>query len=333
MIAQWLFDHHKKTGKWANGRTPGGPVPRETWKNLDQALRNGHRGLPDKSSLTILKEQRDFGVRLLNEDMIAQWLLDHHKKTGKWANQLTPGGPIPGETWKNLDPVLRNGHRGLPGKSSLTILKEQRGFGALNEDMIAQWLLDHHKKMGGWVNSNTPGGPIPGETWKSLDNVLRKGLRGLPSGSSLAKLKKQRGLGKRLLNEDMIAQWLLDHYKKTGKWANQLTPGGPVPRETWKNLDQALRKGLRGLPSGSSLAILKEQGGFGGRPLLNEDMIAQWLLDHHKKTGKWANQHTPGSPVPGETWRGLDQALRRGHRGLPLSGSSLAKLKKERGFR
>jgi hypothetical protein len=60
---------------------------------------------------------------------------------------------------------------------------------ALTLDQIMAWADAHHKRTDKWPKQDS--GPIedaPGETWKGIQMALLKGLRGLPSGSSLAKL-------------------------------------------------------------------------------------------------------------------------------------------------
>jgi hypothetical protein len=69
------------------------------------------------------KVRNQTSVPPLTEAQIRRWAETHRRRTGKWPVQKT--GPVDGaagETWKNLDQALRNGHRGLPGGSSLAKL-------------------------------------------------------------------------------------------------------------------------------------------------------------------------------------------------------------------
>jgi hypothetical protein len=63
-----------------------------------------------------------------------------------------------------------------------------------------------------------------------------------------------------------------------------------------------------------------------GDDRLTEEMILAWADAHHAATGKWPKW---GSPEPieetGRKWSSIDDALRRGHRGLP-GGDSLTEL-------
>jgi hypothetical protein len=98
-----------------------------------------------------------------------------------------------------------------------------------------------------------------------VDLALRGGYRGLPGGTSLARLLARRlGIRNRAslppLNPEQIRRWAERHYRRTGAWPTR--DSGPVldaPEETWRGLDLALRGGYRGLPRGSSLARLLDE--------------------------------------------------------------------------
>ena len=109
-------------------------VPGEQWRNVDAALREGFRGLPGGSSLTqLLTEGR--GARnqadlpALTEGQILAWADAHHARTGEWPRcTMGPIAEAPGEEWRNVDAVLREGLRGLPAGSSLPrLLSFERG--------------------------------------------------------------------------------------------------------------------------------------------------------------------------------------------------------------
>jgi hypothetical protein len=98
----------------------------------------------------------------------------------------------------------------------------------------------------------------------------------------------------------------------------------------WANINQALRAGRRELYGGSSIARLlaKCRGvrNHGDLPKFSTKKILAWAIGHHKRTGNWP---TTGSGLirgtNGETWTGIDQALRNGALGL-RGGSSLSRL-------
>jgi hypothetical protein len=86
------------------------------------------------------------------------------------------------------------------------------------------------------------------------------GNRGLPGGSSLARLvaEKRQVPNRRLLprlTEVCILAWADAHRRRTGEWPTARS--GPVagePGEKWYKLDLALCLGLRELPGGDTLS-------------------------------------------------------------------------------
>jgi hypothetical protein len=103
-----------------------------------------------------------------------------------------------------------------------------------------------------------------------------------------------------------------------------------APVEDWAAIDDALRQGHRGLPGGNSLAkLLARYRGVrnpAALPPLTEDEIRRWAALHAERTGAPPKYKSgPVADAPGETWAGIDYALRYGRRGLP-GRSSLAKL-------
>jgi hypothetical protein len=173
-----------------------------------------------------------------------------------------------------------------------------------------------------------------------VDNALRYGLRGLPGGSSLARLLAE-GRGVRNqgalppLTEVQVLAWADAYRARTGRWPSQY--GGPVadaPGETWSGVNLALWQGGRGLPGGSSLSdLLRRRRGHRDRlhpPRLTCRQILAWADAHRARTARWpAHQSGPVADAPGETWAAVQDALRRGTRGLP-GGSSLAELLRRR---
>jgi hypothetical protein len=98
-----------------------------------------------------------------------------------------------------------------------------------------------------------------------VDNALRSGFRGLTGGSSLVQLMAKHRGARNIsslprLSVDQILTWVDLHYRRTGQWPTK-SSGSIIdaPGEKWGNVHQALRKGLRGLPGGSTLSILIKQ--------------------------------------------------------------------------
>jgi hypothetical protein len=204
----------------------------------------------------------------------------------------------------------------------------------LTIEQILAWVHAHKSSTGDWPNQKT--GQVTGtdEKWIFIDDALRSGRRGLPGGSSLAKLLAERcGVRNKKdlpdLTIEQILTWADTHHASTGDWPNQETGQVTGTEETWAGVNSALDRGNRGLPGGSSLAnLLAERRGVRNRknlPPLTTQQILAWADAHKTATGSWPNNKSGQVTGTGETWAGINAALHRGSRGLP-GGSSLAKL-------
>jgi hypothetical protein len=203
---------------------------------------------------------------------------------------------------------------------------------------ILGWADEHRTRTGTWPQQGS--GPVtaaPGQTWAAVSLALYRGGRGLPGGSSLARLLAgTRGYRNRrqlppLSAEDVLA-WADAHRARTGHWPRARS--GPIPEapgETWAAINAALAARARGLTTGGSLArLLAQRRGkrnVAALPVLSESQVLAWADAFHARTGLWPKARS--GPVerdaPGEHWRTINGALRRGLRGLP-GGDSLARL-------
>src|SRR3989441_5940351 len=113
---------------------------------------------------------------------------------------------------------------------------------------ILAWADTFHERVGRWphkVDGRIAGGL--GLTWLAVDKALRYGNRGLPGGSSLARLlAERRGVrNSRALPRLRVAQilaWADAHHQRTGRWPAQYSgrvPGAPFGL-TWLAIDHAL---------------------------------------------------------------------------------------------
>lgn len=101
-------------------------------------------------------------------------------------------------------------------------------------------------------------------------------------------------------------------------------------------VDVAQRHGRRGLPGGSSMALLLAQ-----RPRCSPsaahlaiDRILARADAHRRRTGDWPTAESGAIPRSGgETWMAIDQALKAGSRGLRTRSSLFKLLLKHRGVR
>jgi hypothetical protein len=359
-ILRWADAFHKLTGDWPKARTRPRTVtgaPAENWFALDMALRAGCRGLPGGSSLArLLAARRNRrNLSMLPQFTIKQilgWCDAYHVQAGEWPrlstlrNQSIPGSH--GETWHAVDAALRHGGRGLPGQSSLAqLLAKHRGVRnpadapRLTVRQILEWADNHHKRTGRWPKEKEWSDEIPGsggETWRAINSALAAGFRGLSGGSSLAiLLAEHRGRRNHMrlpqLTVKRILTWADAFHAKTNEWPSVRCEPQEIPgtsAERWFNVDQALRKGLRGLPGESSLArILAEHRAArttGRFQRLTVKQILKWVDAFHEAHGTWPTRYCLLQPIPGtngERWSNVHAALRQGLRGLP-GGSSLA---------
>jgi hypothetical protein len=350
-ILQWADEHLRRAGHWPTSSS--GPVADsdgETWNGVDTALHLGRRGLPGGSSLSrLLAQQR--GARNpkqlppLSVPQILRWARAHRRRTGRWPTQASGAIPeAPGESWSAIHSALATGCRGLP--AGLTLARVIANQGAvpvpssqprLTLTQVLAWADAHHESTGSWPHARS--GPISGgngETWRAVDQALHKQQRGLKVGLTLAQLlSERRGVRSRhyapQLSEKDILRWAEVHHRRTGAWPNFRS--GPIPEargETWRGVDAALQQGSRGLEGDQSLArLLARKLGARNRsnlPPLRPAKIVAWAREHHRRTSSWPKSDSGEvSAAPGETWKGVDLALRWGYRGLP-GGLSLAKL-------
>jgi hypothetical protein len=350
-ILAWADKHYQRHGAWPIADS--GCVksePEENWKAIDMSLRSGSRGLPGGSSLArLLARERDIpnqqDLPRLTLRQILSWADEYHEQTGNWPTDASE--PLPamnGARWPAIDAALRAGYRGLPGRESLSqLLARKRGvrnihsLPQLSLKQVLAWADDHHRRTGDWPSADS--GPVlaePGETWRSVENGLRVGLRGLPGDDSLARLlSRRRGARNRKAlpryTVKQILRWVDAYHAKHGKWPTGRS--GPIetaPGETWTAVAVALNHGIRGLPGGDSLAKLlarrRKKRNPRQLPALKVRQILAWADAHFARTGVWPRDNSgPIAEAPGETWNAVNQALKQGHRGLP-GGDSLARL-------
>ena len=165
---------------------------------------------------------------------------------------------------------------------------------ALDVERILRWADAHRTATGRWPDRRS--GPVGGaddETWSAIDTALRRGRRGLPGGSSLARLlAEERGVG------------------------GGLNPESPAERLRAWEAEQFPTRRPRRRPAARPRSTIR----------LTIELILAWADAHHAATGRWPTITSgPIASVPGEKWVNLDAALRLGRRGLPR-GTSLTRL-------
>jgi hypothetical protein len=284
----------------------------------------------------------------LTIDRILAWADAHHKRTGRWPTENS--GPVHGarsENWQAIANSLFAGNRGLPGGLSLSrLLWKHRGKlpksrrSTLTIEQILAWADEHYKRTGKWPTNRSD--RIHGtrdETWHGVAACLYTGCRGLRCGLSLSRLLwKYRGKSPKsrrsALTIDQILAWADAHHERSGRWPT--LQSGPIygtRDESWRAIASALRIGSRGLPGGWSLGRLLKKYRNAKFPhadsFLTIQQILKWADKHHKRTGKWPSVHAGRvGAAPDETWFVINDALRRGSRGLP-GGQTLFRLLSE----
>jgi hypothetical protein len=297
----------------------------------------------------------------LTESQILAWADAFHERTGTWPAHPVYRMRIPGslgERWSAIDSALQSGCRGLPGGSSLPRLlaerrgvRNRKGLPRLAVAQILAWADAFRARTGQWPKQDSVPQKIAGafgEKWHGVDDALRRGIRGLAGGSSLARvLEEHRGVRNianlpRLKVKDIL-RWADAYHERAGRWPRNENWFESIPGsggETWLSVHQALAKGLRGFPGGSSLTqLLTEHRGVrnvGKLPRLTAQQIVTWADAYHARTGQWPTcrcspQLIEGSS--GEKWFNVDQALRKGLRGLKRNSSLARLLARHRGVR
>lgn len=277
----------------------------------------------------------------LTINSILAWADAYRARTGHWPHSRS--GEVkecPWTTWKQVEHALVSGLWGLRGGSSIAKLlakhrgkRNPRGLPDLTERRILTWADAHRDRTGVWPKERG-GGPVvgvPGESWRNVGAALREGGRGLPGGSSLALLLEQHRQRRNQghlprLSVRRVLRWADAHWGLTGRWPTAIS--GPVLGvigETWRRIDNALHYGSRGLARSSLAELLARHRGYRNKrnlPRLTVAQIRQWAHEHRVKHGAWPTGKS--GPIPGtsETWAIVDDALRKGFRGLP-GGSSL----------
>jgi hypothetical protein len=274
-ILAWADEFYARVGRWPSF-TDGKIVGQLglTWSVVNNALTRGYRGLRPGSSLAkLLLEHRGRTHRLFlprfSIQRILAWADAYHERTGQWPTRNSGRiATASADTWFIVDKALRNGGRGLSAGSSLArLLTQRRGVRNLSElppltvEQILAWADAHRQRTGSWPRrSDGAIADAPGETWAEVDNALRYVKRTLPPdyGSLAQLLAKTRGMRNKGALPPLILRhiltWARAYHQRTGKWPTHISgPIADAPGETWCTVHNALYKGLRGFPGGSSL--------------------------------------------------------------------------------
>ena len=119
---------------------------------------------------------------------------------GKWPSARSGAVLETGTTWGTVDYLLRARHAGRAGRNYARPFPRQKRRGRINHldrpqlsiRLILCWADTYFELHGVWPKRGS--GPVDGAeaTWSGIDSALQRGSRGLPGGSSLVRLLKER---------------------------------------------------------------------------------------------------------------------------------------------
>jgi hypothetical protein len=228
------------------------------------------------------------------------------------------GDALPGLTWERIDSRLREGHRGLPGGTSLSkwldeTYPAERHQAPFTSTNMRAWVMAHLEANGGTF-PHVASGDIPGtnRTWMNVNDALRKRQLAFTKCPSLsAWLDDQFPLDRKkkaaLITADMIAG-LVDAYRAEHDGAFPYRESGKVAglNMTWTQLDNALRQG------GKSLAkwLAKRYPDF---VEVSEERLRAWVDEYARENARALPTSASGEIAgTGWTWTQVDRAFRSG---------------------
>jgi hypothetical protein len=213
--------------------------------------------------------ERRGGIATISVELVLAWADAYHGATGRWPTiRSGPIAGVVGETWSSVNNALRKARRGLPGPTSLSrFLVEHRGPQARNGppdltiEQVLGWADVFDQAHGRWPRP-TDRGTVPGSgglNWKLINELLMRGRRDLPGGTTLFRLlleyRELDAGNKPVLSVPQILEWADAYHAAHGQWPR--TQSGPVAgtaSETWFNISLALANGYRGLPGAPPFA-------------------------------------------------------------------------------
>lgn len=165
---------------------------------------------------------------------------------------------------------------------------------------------------------------------QSLDGLLLY-LSQICGLNTFSDLRKAIDASKALLSEESIVSWIKQHITKYRKKPTQKSgiiefAIGTYEKMTWQDVDNSLKKGLRGLAGNDSLsAFIQRHTGEEPRKTsyrkIPIELARDWVKQYHNKYNDLPSKRTGViefaiGDFQDTTWAALDSALRRGGRGL-----------------
>lgn len=272
----------------------------------------------------------------LTEEKIRAAALDYRSRHGRLPTELSrepfPSGVLR-DTWRNIHYAAQVGARGLtPGGSLSAILAplrritEEESLGA-----AARFRNERGRLPSGRLLEKVP--ELRNLSWRAIDGLARRGSCGLTPGSSLRTILapiRPNGLRRSLLgrikktplDETGIVRAALEHLHTYGKVPTKSSrePLAGLPGESWSAIDEAGRKGHRGLVKGRTVTeiVSPVREEHRRRTLLTEEKILgdarEFFQEHRSLPKKCSAAPVPGSPF--DSWKRIDTAGSFGLRGL-----------------
>ncbi len=336
-------DHLEGTGRLptASCKASLSRYPDWNWVKVNNAGTRGSHGLTKGRTVSLILGS----CAQLSEEQIRAAALDYRTRHGRLPTELAsepfPSG-IRQDSWRKIDYAARVGARGLsPGGSLSAILAPLREI--TEAGIIAA--AERFRSVHGRLPSNRVLERVPelrNLSWRAIDGLARRGSCGLTPGSSLRTIlapirpNGQRSallgkLKKPPLDEKAIETAAFEHLHAYGKVPSNSSrePLSGLPGESWSAIDEAGRKGQRGLAKGRTVteivsAVRQE---YQRLTLLTEEKILgaarEFFREHRSIPKKHSVAPVPGSPF--DSWKKIDTAGRFGLRGLER-GRTLSKI-------
>jgi hypothetical protein len=203
MIQGAIREHHRKTGRFPVKDDEGERPLGVTWGTLDYYLRTGgFHALAGGTTLArqVLAVRRALGMvreaEAVTEEQVLAAVADHREATGSYPDRASRGEvPRIGGAWGSLNNRLRKGLLGAPASLADLVRKVRQRRGdlppvtkrPLTRAAVHAAIVAYRRQHGTPPTRQTGGLSGLGIAWGTLDNLLKRGGRGLPGRSSLAR--------------------------------------------------------------------------------------------------------------------------------------------------
>jgi hypothetical protein len=280
LIMDYAKQHYELTNDYPHSSSQWAlKAIKDSWQAIDVALRNGQRslnaldgGLSKLLELNKLKRHRGSApTKAQILEAAIEYQTSHPK--GKWPTRVSGNvTELLDITWSAINDALKRGAiTDTPERSLAQFLervvdrRNQANLANLTETTILNWCDEYFSAHGKYPGQGSEAlESMDSETFNNINAALTSGHRGLPGGSSLAKLLRknrnyQDNYSRPKLTLPKIIDMMVDHYQTFAKWpvSTDKEVVGHAS-EKWSAINAALHIGSRGLrTSGNSLAKLR----------------------------------------------------------------------------